>query len=221
MSSFLKGKKIDIILIVLLSWKILGFRKKTKSLFRNSNWNTGDFTKKTNFYKKNYNMIFFCRPRFEVFKKISRLVEKANKVGKSSPTKVQDKLKGFQTVCDISKTVGSSLPPTPLSPKRVESPVTPELGRGKRSKITPNCKIAACSSHSTMPHVHNFVPPALDIDLRLRIMMIKMRIGLTSLINFGSQNLRKRRPRLSGQCFPTPWRLPNVVMLERLKLPCG
>ena len=65
-----------------------------------------------------------------------------------SPTNVSEKLKGFLKVCDISKVVGSQshLDPTPLSPKRVESPVTPELGRGKRSKVqTPQC----CSSSST------------------------------------------------------------------------
>ena len=66
-----------------------------------------------------------------------------------SPTNVSEKLKGFLKVCDISKVLGSRLDPTPLSPKRVESPVTPELGRGKRSKFQTPCKAGGCSSSST------------------------------------------------------------------------
>ena len=68
-----------------------------------------------------------------------------------TPTKVQELLKSFKKVCDISKTDGPSVAhtSTPLSPKRVESPVTPELGRGKRSKVqTSKCKSEGCSSSS-------------------------------------------------------------------------
>ena len=67
-----------------------------------------------------------------------------------SPTKIQERLKGFQKVCDISKTINSDMDiPTPLSPKRVESPITPELGRGKRPKIqTPKGKAFFGSSTS-------------------------------------------------------------------------
>ena len=44
-------------------------------------------------------------------------------------------------VCDISKIDSPNFDPTPLSPKRVENPVTPELGRSKRSKVqTPKGK---------------------------------------------------------------------------------
>ena len=66
-----------------------------------------------------------------------------------TPMKVREHLKNFQKVCDISKTDGPSLAPTPLSPKRVESPVTPELGRGKRPKVpTPKGKEFSSSLRS-------------------------------------------------------------------------
>ena len=52
-------------------------------------------------------------------------------------------------MCDISATVGVDSSTTPLSPKRVESPVTPELGRLKRSKVqTPKGKAFFGSSTS-------------------------------------------------------------------------
>ena len=63
-------------------------------------------------------------------------------------------------MCDISKVVGSSLDPTPLSPKRVESPVTPELGRGKRFRIqTLKGKefSSSLTSHSESKYFFNFI----------------------------------------------------------------
>ena len=96
-------------------------------------------------------IILNYRPRREIYKKIAAVVNRGIKFESPpvSPIKVQEKLKGFQKVCDISKTDNSSLPPTPLSPKRVESPVTPELGRGKRSKFQTPCKSESCPSSST------------------------------------------------------------------------
>ena len=95
--------------------------------------------------------MFSYRPKPAIYQKISNVVAKAMKFEKSSPTKAnKDKIKGFQKVCDISATIGhASSNITPLSPKRVESPVTPELGRGKRLKTpTSKCK-SGCSSELT------------------------------------------------------------------------
>ena len=97
------------------------------------------------------------RPRREIYKKIATIVNRGCKFesppmspSHQTPMKVREHLKNFQKVCDISKTDGPSLAPTPLSPKRVESPVTPELGRGKRSKFqTPQC---CSSSNSSTSH---------------------------------------------------------------------
>ena len=97
------------------------------------------------------------RPRREIYKKIAAIVIRGSKFesppmspSHQTPTKVREHLKSFQKVCDISKTDGPSLPSTPLSPKRMESPVTPELGRGKRSKFqTPQC---CSSSNSSTSH---------------------------------------------------------------------
>ena len=98
------------------------------------------------------NIFLNYRPRFDIYKKISSIVKRGCKFESPpmSPTKIQERLKGFQKVCDISKTINSDIDiPTPLSPKRVESPITPELGRGKRPKIqTPKGKAFFGSSTS-------------------------------------------------------------------------
>ena len=70
-----------------------------------------------------------------MFLAISRVIEKAKKFETLSKTNIDQKLKPFLEVCDIS-TVNSPAAvekSSPLSPKRTESPVVlEEGGRGKR-----------------------------------------------------------------------------------------
>ena len=78
-----------------------------------------------------------------MYRIISRLIEKAFTFRTHSKVNVQDKLKPFLEVCDISIVVSPASGAdkiSPLSPKRSESPVDLSLGRGKRLKF-PSAKV--------------------------------------------------------------------------------
>ena len=87
--------------------------------------------------------MLFSRKRYDVFKAVSRVIEKAAKFETQSHINIEEKLQPFLEICDISKVVSPSSGAekvSPLSPKRSESPVVVEQGRGKRPKI-PSWKI--------------------------------------------------------------------------------
>ena len=74
------------------------------------------------------------RPKPDIYVKVTKLIARGTKYEKSTPSKVEEKLKNFKKVFDISKTnIDVSTASCPLSPKRTESPVVLEdHGRGKR-----------------------------------------------------------------------------------------
>ena len=70
-----------------------------------------------------------------MFLAISRIIEKAKKFETVSKKNIEQKLRPFLEVCDISKVNSPAAveKSSPLSPKRPESPVVlEECGRGKR-----------------------------------------------------------------------------------------
>ena len=74
------------------------------------------------------------RPKPDIYVKVTKLIARGTKYEKSTPSKVEEKLKNFKKVFDIAQTNADVSPVScPLSPKRCESPVVlEECGRGKR-----------------------------------------------------------------------------------------
>ena len=74
------------------------------------------------------------RPKPDIYVKVTKLIARGTKYEKSTPSKVEEKLKNFKKVFDIEQ-INANVSPVscPLSPKRCESPVVLEdCGRGKR-----------------------------------------------------------------------------------------
>ena len=96
-----------------------------------------------------------------VFKAIKRLTQRAEKFVRDRPARENDKdwiqrklQEGkFLNVRDISQpqstsTKDSTPDSTPLSPKRTDSPIEEDLGRGKRTKFhKSNCDLECCDAN--------------------------------------------------------------------------